>query len=123
MIVAIVQLSVHHGNGGHVHDLTNGAAELQHVNRLLHAQQNGTDRLRPTNLHQQLVGYVTRREVREDERVGRFIRKLAERKGLLLKLRIQRDVRLDVALHNQGRVSFSNNLDSFFRFRRYVAFR
>ena len=48
-------LRLHHRNGHHIHDFTNGTSQLQHVDRLFHANQYRADGFVAADLLQELV--------------------------------------------------------------------
>src|SRR5206468_5048799 len=67
--VALVLLSVHRGEDGHVHDLVHLSPTLQDVDRASHADQDRADRLSAAEAVEQLVGDVGGVQVGKDQHV------------------------------------------------------
>ena len=61
---------IHHCQGSNINDFLHLGAPRQYVSGFAESQQNGSDRLCPTDAHEQLVSDIGGREVGEDQHIG-----------------------------------------------------
>ena len=93
-------LGIDNSNRGHVDNVGDIVAALQHMNRLLGAHQDRADLLGAAEFVQQFIGDVAGLQVGEDEDIGVAL-ELGERILFFDQLRVEGNIGLDFTIDDQ----------------------